>query len=491
MQTLCVPSHSPHPNHIHTQTQNFATSANARVGSISLGILYGVNAFSCVVVPNLIGPGRLLSVKASLFLGAVTYGLFVASYVHLITLILYVSSAVLGIGAAFLWIAEGSFVTATANDFEYEFLLPFNSELGYFNGLFWSIFQFNQFLGNLLAALLFQFDVHNQVIFAILTAVCFVGCLLFLCLQSANNDTRHYDEAQISAFAKSIQQKNVPKSVEAAPALGIPEKAEAANGYDQLSWDKSATYKSPIDHDAELQKSFANAPKFGGGPKKSFDARSSVLLFHEYHRTQRRKTRVDLMATVRMWCSWRFLLVWPLAVYSGVTQGFQFGEFGAQIDSDSYTFYALAAFGLSDALFSSLFGKISDRVGRLPILLCAVMAHASVYVFLFLEHSAISQELDGLWIWLALGAVLGIGDAGFNTQILSLYPILLGDRPETFANFNLWQSASSCWCFFWHDFVSFKVKTATYCGVLLLAVAPIFLTSTGRTAARSKKNAHH
>ena len=39
------------------------------------------------------------------------------------------------------------------------------------------------------------------------------------------------------------------------------------------------------------------------------------------------------------------------------TQGFQFGEFGAQIHSDTYTFYALAAFGLSDALFSSLFGN--------------------------------------------------------------------------------------------------------------------------------------
>eukprot|EP01084_Bolivina_argentea_P094887 170601_1 len=138
-------------------SQNFATSGDARVGSISLGILYGVNSVACVIVPNIIH--HFISIKSSLFVGALTYGLFVASYIHLINIVLYVSSGLLGIGAAFLWIAEGQFVTSCANEFEYQFLLPFNSELGYFNGVFWFIFQFNQFFGNLLAALLFQFNV--------------------------------------------------------------------------------------------------------------------------------------------------------------------------------------------------------------------------------------------------------------------------------------------------------------------------------------------
>lgn len=109
-------------------SQNFATSADPNVGSISLGILYGVNAIACVIVPNIIN--HCMSIKASLFTGAITYGLFVASYIHQIDIILYITSGILGIGAAFLWIAEGSFVTSCANEFEYEFLLPFNSELG-------------------------------------------------------------------------------------------------------------------------------------------------------------------------------------------------------------------------------------------------------------------------------------------------------------------------------------------------------------------------
>ena len=188
-----------------------------------------------------------------------------------------------------------------------------------------------------------------------------------------------------------------------------------------------------------------------------------------------------------MWFTYNFWIIGPISIYSGVTQGFQFGEFGSYIDKDSYTFYALAAFGLFDAIFSNIFGQISDKTGRLPILFCAILAHGCVYVFLFFYVDDISQDSEGLYIWLICGAILGIGDAGFNTQILSLYPILLGDRPESFANFNLWQSASSCWCFFWHTFVSKQVKIATYFCVLLVAAVPIFLTPTGRNAARSKK----
>ena len=197
---------------------------------------------------------------------------------------------------------------------------------------------------------------------------------------------------------------------------------------------------------------------------------------------------MDPILTVKMWFTWNFCIIWLISIYSGVTQGFQFGDFPSYIDKNSYKFYALSCFGAFDAIFSSIFGCVSDKVGRLPILFCAISAHASVYIFMyFVGVDNIAQDSNGLPIWLTLGGLLGIGDAGFNTQILSLYPILLGDRPESFANFNLWQSASSCFCFFWSLFISTKIKIATYFGVLILSAVPIFLTPTGRNAARSKK----
>lgn len=357
--------------------------------------------------------------------------------------------------------------------------------------MFWFIFQFNQFCGNLTAALLFQFNVPNRTIFIILTAVGLLGAIGFLFLKPFSKEIRYFDSDQIQHFAATLNEQHTQSiqrrsTHESGPSEPVP---SAQMGYDQLSWDKSMK-SAPNQLQQQLMQ---NQLRFEGDGidrdrnQRDQDTHSSVLLFHEYHRTQRREQKVDCILTIKMWFSWNFLMIWPLSVYSGVTQGFQFGEFGARIDSDAFTFYALAAFGLFDAVFSSIFGKLSDRLGRLPILCCAITAHAAVYVFLYFYADSISQKVDGLWIWLCCGALLGIGDAGFNTQILSLYPILLGDRPESFANFNLWQSASSCWCFFWHDFVSFEVKCATYLGVLLIAAMPLFLTSTGRQAARSKK----
>eukprot|EP01083_Nonionella_stella_P081034 222990_1 len=469
-------------------SQNFATSGNARVGSISLGILYGVNAVSCLIAPNIIG--HWISIKTSLFIGGVTYALFVSSYIHLIDIILYVSSGILGIGSAFLWIAEGSFVTSCANEFEYEYLLPFNSELGYFNGMFWFIFQFNQFLGNLLAALLFQFDVAHQTIFSILTAVCFIGCIGFMFLQTFAKGIKYFDEEQIAHFAKSIRATH-SESIQKKDS-NINTENEIMNHYDdeydQLAWDKSSAYRPH--HDILQQLLKENMEPFDVNNNNN-DNHSSVLLFHEYHRTEQSKKTVDLMLTIKMWFTSNFLILWLITIYSGVTQGFQFGEFGALIEKDSYKFYALASFGLWDAIFSNLFGQISDKIGRLPILACAIIAHGSVYAFLYFYYDKIPQDLDGLWIWLVCGGMLGMGDAGFNTQLYAFYPILLGDRPETFANFNLWQSASSCWCFFWHSYVSFKVKTLTYGAVMICSAIPIFLTSKGREAARSKKFGNH
>ena len=296
-------------------SQNFATSGDATVGSISLGILYGVNAVFCIILPNIIG--HYISIKVSLLMGALTYGFFVASYIHLIDIVLYITSGILGIGAGLLWIAEGTFVTSCANEFEYEYLLPFNSELGmktflfrfffyiydsvykhnntpkqgYFNGVFWFIFQFNQFIGNLLAALLFQFDVPNQTIFIILSIICFIGCSGFLFLKSFNKEIRYFDEEQIQQFAKSINTDH-NKSIQNEKDSDNKKTDKVLKGkihdyYDQLSWDKSATYKSHNDYLQEQLK--ANIDKFNNNDN---DNHSSVLLYHEYHRTEQSKKKV-------------------------------------------------------------------------------------------------------------------------------------------------------------------------------------------------------
>ena len=90
------------------------------VGSISLAILYGVNTIACLIVPRFIN--HWISLKMSIFLGGITYCLFVAAYINLQDNIFFSVSAVEGIGAAFLWIANGSFITECSNQFEYVYI---------------------------------------------------------------------------------------------------------------------------------------------------------------------------------------------------------------------------------------------------------------------------------------------------------------------------------------------------------------------------------
>ena len=135
--------------------QNSQTSLDPEVGAIGLGILYTVftlsNTFSAFVV-------QLVSVRLALFLGALTYALYVAANIYTIPTLLYASSAVIGLGAAILWTAQGGFIAACAGQHEEENGLAAHSTMGMFNGIFFSIFQVNQFVGNLLAALLYAYQ---------------------------------------------------------------------------------------------------------------------------------------------------------------------------------------------------------------------------------------------------------------------------------------------------------------------------------------------
>eukprot|EP01083_Nonionella_stella_P149459 474813_1 len=375
--------------------QNIATSLSSLVGSTSLGILYGVNCIACLVLPSIM---NRMSCKTSMFIGAISFSFFVASYIHPNVYVQYITSALLGIGSAFFWIGEGEFVALCSNQFEYHYALPFNSKLGYFNGIFQLSFQLSQFIGNLLAALLKQHGISNQHVFTIFTIICGLGTVLFL-------------------FLKPF-------------------------------------------------------------PVYPYDVQKRLI-----NERQVLQPTVDPMLTIKMWFTRSFLIILPMSIYSGVAQEFQFGEFPALIDGDSHTFYVLAAFGLSDAIFATIFGQISDLVGRLPIIIIATCAYGSVFAVLYL-HDSTQRDL---WILFVLGIVLGIGDAGYNTQILSLYPILLGRKPETYANFNFWQSSISSVCFFWHHHLAFDVKIIVYCTILTLSVLPLLLTKKGRQATQSRK----
>lgn len=145
-----------------------------------------------------------------------------------------------------------------------------------------------------------------------------------------------------------------------------------------------------------------------------------------------------------------------------------------QIEDNFHKFATLAVFGAVDAVCSVLFGSLrlvqsipfllvnvpstpslctmcSDRVGKLPVLSVAFVAHGTVFVYFYLYwHS--NDQLDPLhtetlqhdwYVFCVVAVFLGVGDAGFNTQLYTLYESLLGKETEVFANLKFWQSVCS------------------------------------------------
>ena len=160
--------------------QNFATSNNGNTGATSLAILYGVFTISNLMAPKIISK---ISMRLGMFYGAVTYTLYVAANIKLIDIVLYGASALMGTGAAMIWVGQGAFITKCSNHFEGTRGLPLNSKIGYFNGIFWCIYIFNQVIGNLTAALLFYYNVPTQNVYIVLTGFGVLGTFIFLLIR--------------------------------------------------------------------------------------------------------------------------------------------------------------------------------------------------------------------------------------------------------------------------------------------------------------------
>ena len=132
-----------------------------------------------------------------MFLGSATYALYVAANIHEINFILFSAAAIMGIGAALLWVAQGTFITQCSNEYENKYGLPRNSQLGYYNGLFWAWMVANQFVGNSLAALLFYFNIPTWIVYVVFTTINVGGVCVFLL---------------IKPFDSYQQQQNGPKN---------------------------------------------------------------------------------------------------------------------------------------------------------------------------------------------------------------------------------------------------------------------------------------
>jgi MFS family permease len=164
-----------------------------------------------------------------------------------------------------------------------------------------------------------------------------------------------------------------------------------------------------------------------------------------------------------------YLLV-PLIVYNGLAVAFLAGDFskdavkknlaepGVPESGTHWVGYVLAVNSAANILGSVLFGRLSDKVGRAPIILVGFLSQASFIALCLITDFAAGAKKEYVVLFIAAG-LFGFGDAAWNTQINSMLGSYHADNPDAaFAAFKMWQSGATSAAFFYGPKVSFESK---------------------------------
>jgi MFS family permease len=145
-------------------------------GYTSLAIIYGVFAVSNWLAPSVVA---VFGAKLTLIGGALLYCAYIALFLKPLEVTLYLFSALVGLGAAVLWTAQGNLLTINSTA----------ETRGRDTGIFWALMQCSLLIGNLF----FFFEFNNaidieaskrMVLFAVLTVVAVIGMLFMFLIRN-------------------------------------------------------------------------------------------------------------------------------------------------------------------------------------------------------------------------------------------------------------------------------------------------------------------
>ncbi|XP_027898062.1 UNC93-like protein MFSD11 isoform X2 [Xiphophorus couchianus] len=171
-----------------TVVKSLNNSTFSGSGYHSLGIIYGVFSFSNLVAPTVV---TVIGAKLTMFLSGLLYSGYIAVFIMPSTWSFYLTSVLIGIGAALLWTAQGQFLVE-------------NSEASTINrntGLFWGLLQCSMLFGNLYIYLDWNgkseiSDSSRRNIFLFLLVSSVLGTLSFLVLWTSHREEELLSEEE-------------------------------------------------------------------------------------------------------------------------------------------------------------------------------------------------------------------------------------------------------------------------------------------------------
>eukprot|EP00058_Branchiostoma_floridae_P021505 XP_002606995.1 hypothetical protein BRAFLDRAFT_260130 [Branchiostoma floridae] len=167
-----------------TVIQSVLKEGNFQGGSgyVSLAIIYSVFALANWGAPSVVS---VFGPRCSMVIGAVMYCLFIAVFIYPMVWALYLGSVLIGLGAAVIWTAQGSFLTTNSTQ----------ETIGRNSGIFWALLQCSLLFGNIFVWQEFSgketIDSKTRIqVYVVLLVVCCVGTLMLFVLRNRRPEDR-------------------------------------------------------------------------------------------------------------------------------------------------------------------------------------------------------------------------------------------------------------------------------------------------------------
>ncbi|KAH8420785.1 hypothetical protein KR222_005117 [Zaprionus bogoriensis] len=157
-------------------------------GYTSLAIIYLFFSLSNWLAPSFMsftGP------RVAMIVGALTYTGFMITFLFPSTALLYIGSAIIGLGAAITWTGQGTYLARCSN----------SETISRNSGIFWALLQCSMFFGNLFVYYQFQDKTHidkdtRNLVIGVLTAVAGLGIVFLAALRFMPNNADQDNELE-------------------------------------------------------------------------------------------------------------------------------------------------------------------------------------------------------------------------------------------------------------------------------------------------------
>ncbi|KAH0500667.1 Protein unc-93-like protein A [Microtus ochrogaster] len=167
----------------------------------------------------------------------------------------------------------------------------------------------------------------------------------------------------------------------------------------------------------------------------------------------------------------RLCLLMFLPLYSGLHQGFLYGEYTKSYATCAlgihFVGYVMICFSAVTCLCSLLYGKISKYTGRAALYVTGATIHLVCIIILLLWHPNPAQ----LPVFFILSGLWGMADAVWQTQNNALYGVLFEKKKEAaFANYRLGEALGFVIAFGYSSFLCVRTKLYILLGILSLTI---------------------